>query len=124
LDKRKELKLAYKQTPPPIGVYQIKNNMNNKIFVGSSMNLHGKSNSYTLQLKTNTHSNKTLQADWNLYGSAAFTFEILETLKTTEVSEDSWRKSVLAMEEKWINNLQPYDKQGYNKQKGLKANKV
>ncbi len=25
LDRRKELKLAYKQTSPPMGVYQIKN---------------------------------------------------------------------------------------------------
>lgn len=117
MDRRKELKLAYKQTPPPMGVYQIKSNMNNKIFIGSSMNLHGKKNSYAFQLNANTHYNKELQIDWNTYGSASFSFDILETIKPEELSPDDWREAVSTLEKKWLHTLQPYEEQGYNKRK-------
>jgi len=39
MDRKKELKLKYKETKPQAGVYQIKNTRNQKIFVGSTMNL-------------------------------------------------------------------------------------
>lgn len=117
MDRRKELKLAYKQNPPPMGVYQIKNKVNEKILIGSNMNLHGKKNSWQLQLKTGTHSNKELQADWNKYGPDAFAFEVLETLKFEKIPQEEWRKAVAALEEKWLVNLQPYAERGYNKQK-------
>jgi hypothetical protein len=49
-----------------MGVYQIKNSINGKRFIGSSMNLP---------------------------------------------------KAIVALEEKWLTNLQPYDENGYNKVK-------
>ena len=39
---KKELKKQYKQTLQPMGVYQIKNLVNGKIFIGSVKNLPGK----------------------------------------------------------------------------------
>lgn len=117
LDKRKELKLAYKQNPPPMGVYQIKNNINGKILLGSSMNLSGNFNSHRFQLNLKSHPNKALQEDWDLYGSDAFTFEIVETLKLEEIPKDAWREAISALEDKWLTTLQPYGGSGYNKQK-------
>lgn len=117
MDRRKELKLAYKQNPPPMGVYQIKNSINGKIFLGSSMNLPGKFNSHRIQLNFKCHHNKALQEDWDLYGADAFTFDILETLKLEEISKDYWRDAISAMEDKWLITLQPYGENGYNKQK-------
>ena len=46
MDKRRELKQQYKEIIHPAGIYQIKNTANGKIFIGSSMNLSGKANSY------------------------------------------------------------------------------
>ncbi|KJS16022.1 MAG: excinuclease ABC subunit C [Peptococcaceae bacterium BRH_c4b] len=120
LDKRKELKLAYKLNPPPKGVYQIKNRINGKIFIGSNMNLPGSRNSYRFQLNLKCHRNKALQEDWDLYGADAFTFDILETLKTEEIPKDDWRDALSALEDKWLNNLQPYGERGYNKEKKSK----
>lgn len=115
MDNRKDLKSAYKQNPPPMGVYQIKNKLTGKVLIGSSMDLPGKKNSQWFQLKMDGHMNKTLQADWNMYGSDAFTFDILETIKTTEFLPADYRKALTALEEKWLTNLQPYDAHGYNK---------
>jgi len=117
MDRRKELKLAYKLTPRPMGVYQMKNNINKKIFIGSSMNLPGSFNRNRFQLNARSHNNKMLQEDWNLYGSDAFTFDILETLKSEEIMEEDWRETISVMEDNWLAALQPYDEKGYNKLK-------
>ncbi len=117
LDRKRELKLAYKQTPLPMGVYQIKNNANGKILIGSSMNLPGIFNRHRFQLNASVHRTKELQEDWNSYGPDAFTWDVLETLKAEEIPEADWSKAILALEEKWLTNLQPYDENGYNKLK-------
>ncbi len=115
MDKRKAIKLAYKETPRPMGVYVIKNLMSGKILVGSSMDLPAVFNSQRFQLSTKTHRSKALQEDWNLLGPAAFTFDTLETIKADEIAKDEWREAVSALEAKWLNALQPYDEKGYNK---------
>ncbi|MHB8917727.1 MAG: GIY-YIG nuclease family protein [Desulfocucumaceae bacterium] len=121
LDRRKELKLAYKQqNPPPMGVYRIKNNSNGKILIGGSLNLTGSLNGHRFKLEFDSHHNKALKEDLNLYGADAFTFEILETLKSEEIPREDWRKAISALEEKWLNTLQPYGERGYNKQKKMK----
>lgn len=115
MDRKKELKLAYKQTPRPMGVYQMKNHMNEKIFIGSSMNLPGSRNSNCFQLKLKSHRNKELQEDWHLYGEDAFTFDILEAVNPEKVPQEDWREAVATLEEKWLDILKPYGKNGYNK---------
>lgn len=117
MNRRKELKLAYKLNPPPMGVCQLKNQVNGKLLVISSMNLHGKKNSWQFQLTANCHPNKTLQTDWNQYGPDAFTFEILETIKSEELAQEDWREATSALEDKWLCSLQPYGDKGYNKLK-------
>lgn len=117
MDRRKELKLTYKETILPMGVYQIKNNLTGKILIGSSMNLPGIFNRHRFQLNANVHTNKALQEDWNLYHANAFTFDILETIKAEEIAKDDWSKTIAALEDKWLNQIEPYDEKGYNKYK-------
>lgn len=117
MDKRKELKLLYKQNPPPMGVYQIKNNINGKILLGAGINLPGRINSNRFQLNLKVHRNRELQEDWDLYGPDAFTFDILETIKSEEIPKEQWQEAVSELEDKWLNNLKPFGRRGYNKQK-------
>lgn len=117
MDRRKELILAYKQTPTPMGVYQLTNRNNGKALIGSSMNLPGKFNSLRFQLKNSSHTNVTLQGDWSEQGSDAFTFEILDTITPEKVAKEDWRKTLLALEEKWLNEVQPFGAKGYNNKK-------
>ena len=42
---KKEIRERYKRTPPDMGVYQVKNLANGKIYIGRTMDLQGKLNS-------------------------------------------------------------------------------
>lgn len=117
MDRRKQLKQAYKETPRPMGVYQIVNKKNNKIYVGSSLNLPGKLNSNRFQLDLQCHYNKALQEDWNRYGADSFIFEVLENIDPQKIVKEDWPKALAELEEKWLEQLKPYHEKGYNKQK-------
>jgi hypothetical protein len=117
MDRRKELKLAYKQNPLPMGVFQLKNNVNGKMLIGGSMNLPGMKNRLLFQLRMDSHPSNELQADWRSLGADAFSFDVLETIKAEEIPQEEWKKNVLALEEKWLANLEPYGEKGYNRLK-------
>jgi len=114
MDRRKVLKQAYKETPRSMGVLQITNEKNGKRLILGSMNLPGSINSQRFQLNIGSHRNKELQADWQLFGSKAFSFEVLENLKPAEFAPEEWRAAVDDMEEKWKAQLQPFGEKGYN----------
>ena len=65
---RKELKEAYKQRKSKMGVFQIKNNTNGKIFIGSSIDLDAMWNRQKMQLQFGNHPNKALQKEWKEFG--------------------------------------------------------
>lgn len=51
MNRHKELKQQHKQNPPRGGVYQIKNLVNGKIFIGSSTNVEAKLRSRQFEMK-------------------------------------------------------------------------
>ncbi|MBO0343576.1 MAG: GIY-YIG nuclease family protein [Bacteroidota bacterium] len=81
---RKELKDQYKQMKFPMGVFQIKNISNNRVFIDNSLDMESKWNRHKMELKFGNHRNKDLQTDWNMYGEENFTFEVLSELKIEE----------------------------------------
>lgn len=119
MDRKKELILQYKQTPRPMGVFQIKNTVTDKIFISGSMDLPGSFNSQKFQLSIGSHRIQELQAEWNSYGPDAFAFDTLETINPEKVAKADWRKAVSLLEDKWLDRLQPYGEKGYNKQKKI-----
>ncbi len=114
---KKELKKQYKQTLPPMGIYQIRNLVNGKIFVGSSLNLHGKSNSFKFQLRSGLHVNSELQKDYSQFGEENFVFEIVDLLEPNEDPTFDYRDDLKVFLEMWMEKLQPYGEVGYNKRK-------
>ena len=118
MDKRKkELKEEYKQTHTPMGIYQIRNVTNGKVFVGAALNLPGILTSNKLQLNSAVHPNKQLQAEWNEFGSESFAFEVLDELAATEGMGYDYRPDLAFLEELWLEKLQPYGERGYNQKK-------
>lgn len=59
------------------GVYQIKNLMDGKLYVGSSVNFTERWTRHQRELRRNTHHNQRLQNAWNKYGETSFEFSIL-----------------------------------------------
>ena len=110
---KKELKKKYKQTMRPMGVYQIKNLVNGKIFIGSSSDIPGKINSQKFQLSLGSHMNQELQNDYKLFGSDNFAFEILDYLEPKEDINYDYTDDLKALKEMWIEKLSISSPNGY-----------
>ncbi|MEC1640747.1 GIY-YIG nuclease family protein [Schinkia azotoformans] len=118
MDRKKELKQIYKEMPIEGGVYQIKNNQNGKVFIGSTRNfktLNGLK--FSLEAGTASPTNKELQEDWSYYGADIFSIDILETLKKKDDPYFNEKEALVELEDKWLEQLQPYEESGYNKKK-------
>ena len=114
---KKQLKRDYQQTPRPMGVFLIRNNLNDKVFLGSSLNLPGIINRHRSTLALGAHANKALQADWNELGSNNFAFEIVDELSPRAGTEIDYRQELTALEDLWLDRLQPFGERGYNEPK-------
>ncbi|QDS37588.1 GIY-YIG nuclease family protein [Brevibacillus brevis] len=113
---REELKQLYKESKTQAGVYQIKNTQNQKIWISATRNLKTM-NGKLFTLKIGSHINKQLQREWNEYGEEAFVFEVLEVLKKKEDGYFDEKDALKKLEQKWLDQLQPYGERGYNQEK-------
>lgn len=119
---KKDLKREYKETKQLMGIFQIRNLTNEKVFISSSMNLDGIINRHRFQLNANGHPNKALQADWNELGEDKFAFEILEELDPRENLDN--RKELAFLEDLWLEKVAPYGEQGYNERKKTREERL
>lgn len=116
--KRAEIKRVYKQNRPDMGIYQLRNKVNGKIFVESSQNLEGTRNSRLFQLKMGkVVFNRELQEDLKRYGADSFEFSVLEVLVRPEAGDNA-EQLLAALELRWLEKLQPFGERGYNNAKG------
>jgi hypothetical protein len=121
---KKQLKREYQQTARPMGIFVIRNNRNDKIFLGSSLNLPGIINRHRFALERGLHANKSLQADWNEAGSDNFAFEIVDELSAGSDPQTDYRKELEFLEDLWLERLQPYGERGYNERKLSREEKL
>lgn len=119
---KKALKREYKETLRPIGIFQIRNLTNDKVFVGSTMNLDAIFNRHRFQLDAGNHPSTHLQADWNALGSENFSFEILEEMVPRENLDLS--SELDALVDLWLERLKPYNERGYNEQKKTREERL
>ncbi len=111
---RKEIIRAYKERKKPAGVFQVKNTVNGKILLGSSLNLEGVFNSNRFKLSSGGHPNRELQKEWNLYGPEKFVFETLEVVRETDDPNFNLEDELTLLEQIWLEKLQPFGDGGYN----------
>ncbi|MBI3166678.1 MAG: GIY-YIG nuclease family protein [Anaerolineales bacterium] len=110
---RKELNREYAGRVKPAGIYQVRNTANGKMLLGSSLNLKGPLNRHKFMLKIGSHTNKTLQKDWNELGADFFVFEILEEVKMKDDPNFNLQDELTLLEMIWLEKLQPVET-GYN----------
>ncbi len=88
------------------GIYTITNIINNKIYVGCSIDISKRLKMHKNQLLNNKHHSIHLQAAWNKYGEKNFLFEILEECN---------KKYLYSQEHYWVTILNTLDIiYGYN----------
>jgi group I intron endonuclease len=66
-----------------IATYLIFNTKNNRIYIGSSVDVYKRFKSHKSHLRHGKHANKYLQNDWNKCGEDVFLFVILNISKTS-----------------------------------------
>lgn len=76
------------------GIYKIINVVNNKFYVGSTVDLKRRKARHFSELRTGKHNNRHLQAAWVKYGEQAFVFVVVE-----EIAVDA---DLLAAENRWL----------------------
>jgi group I intron endonuclease len=75
-------------------IYKIINVVNNKFYVGSAVNYEKRKARHLWRLRRGDHSNKHLQASWNMHGEKAFVFAVVETIPD--------QMDLLETENKWL----------------------
>jgi hypothetical protein len=112
---KSELKKDYKLNPPAAGIFQIKNLVNGKVFLGSAENISGIINRHKFELKMGCHRNRDLQDDWNRHGEQNFEFGILEIVNEENNPDFNYSEELAVYRELWFEKVQPYGDRGYHK---------
>lgn len=88
-------------------IYQIRNTINNKCYIGSAINYNHRWAQHRSKLRSNKHQNSYLQLAWNKYGEINFEFIIIELVPD--------KVNLLEREQFWINWTRCFDRTvGYN----------
>lgn len=117
MDKKNDLKEAYKLKKFKMGVFQIRNTVNQKIYIESGTDLDAVWNRNRFQLNFGSHQNAELQKDWQELGEAHFRCEILAEVEHKEGSPSDYAKEVKTLELMFIEDLKPFAVKGYHKRK-------
>jgi hypothetical protein len=64
-----------------MGLFVIRSQVNGKCYLEAAADLKGKINSTRFKLDYGNHPNKELQREWQEYGEANFSIEVLEKLE-------------------------------------------
>lgn len=87
------------------GIYRILNTINNRFYIGSSINVYRRVQVHFWALENNKHVNKHLQADFDEFKIDAFVVELIEHVENINL--------LLEREQHWMNN-EAAIQQGYN----------
>jgi hypothetical protein len=112
---RKELIREYKNSVRQMGIVQIKNIANGRVYITASSNTTGTINSIRFQLKMGSFfPNSALAKDWKEMGDQSFVFEVLDVLKPVDDPAHDYRDDLKVLESIWLEKLKPFGAQGYH----------
>lgn len=93
-------------------IYQIFNKINKKSYIGATTNIFERIGNHKNKLKRNSHFNKGLQEDYNIFGIENFSFNVLK---------DGVEKDKMDEYERFFVSLFDSFKNGYNRTSGGKS---
>lgn len=80
-------------------IYMIRNQINNKIYIGSAVNGRKRKNEHFTALRSHKHPNRHLQNAFNKYGEKQFNFEILQIIND--------KQNLIEQEQYWMDIYYP-----------------
>ena len=112
---RKKARSDYKHTIQPMGIVQVRNLKNGRCFIMRSANTRGTINSLRFQLQSGAFpTNRELAHDWQAQGEETFVIEVIDTLPPVEDPAHDYEADLRALEDLWMEKLQPYGDKGYH----------
>jgi len=105
LNQKQDIKIA--------GVYKITNIINNKVYIGESLDIYRRWEEHIEYLNNNKHHSYKLQNDYNTYGLDSFNFNIIEELKQSDVSSYKNTMLLIYKENEYIKKYDSIN-MGYN----------
>lgn len=99
------------------GVYEIRNKINNKVYIGSTtVSFKKRFLHHEWKLLNNKHKNRHLQSAWNLYGKLNFEFNIIEiTIPEKSLEREQFYLDTVLFANEFIQGVsKKFKKLGYN----------
>jgi nitrate/nitrite-specific signal transduction histidine kinase len=112
---RREIIKEYKDSIRPMGIVQVKNIRNNRVYLTASANTTGTINSIRFQLKMgNFLPSPALAQDWKEMGEQSFVVEVIDELKPVDDPAYDYQDDLKALEAMWLEKLNPFGERGYH----------
>lgn len=89
------------------GVYRIDNTESGAVYIGSAIDFYRRWRRHHNELNKGVHGNQHLQQAWNLYGSSAFVWSVVEEVEPL-------REVLLTREQYWLDHLREEGVDLYN----------
>ncbi len=100
------MKEQYKNRAIIGGVYYVKCNSNNKLWILTTTDMQGIKNRFEFSVSINSCPETCMIKAWNQFGASAFTFEILEEMQKKETQTDrEFSDDLNTLLEIWTENL-------------------
>ena len=112
---RKEIIKEYKNHKHPAGLFAVKNKVDNKMFIGISLNLPAKIRGITFELEMGKHAYSNLAEDYKKLGKDQFEISVLDQIEVKDESEKELRSELETLEEMWVEKLKIEGITFYNK---------
>jgi hypothetical protein len=107
---RREAVKEYKRTIQPMGIVQVRNVQNGRVYLAASANTPGSMNSIRFQLRTGSFlPSPELARDWKELGEESFVSEVLDELKPVDDDPGrDYQDELKELERIWKEKLKPY----------------
>ena len=112
---KKEIIKNYKNQKQPAGIFAVKNLVDNKIFIGTSLNLPAKLRGISFELELGSHAFKNLADDYKKLGKNNFEISILDELQVKDETDAGLRAELDMLESMWVEKLKADGVVFYNK---------
>ena len=112
---KKELIKEYKNQKHPAGIFAVKNKPDNKMFIGTSLNLPAKIRGITFELEMGKHAFSNLAEDYKRHGKDQFEITILDQIEVKDETEKELKSELETLEEMWVDKLKNEGIIFYNK---------
>jgi len=112
---RREMIREYKKSIRPMGIVQVRNIRNDRVYLTASANTAATINSIRFQLKMGAFlPSASLAQDWMELGEENFVIEVLDELKAVDDPKYDYQDDLKALEAMWMEKLKPFGERGYH----------